>query len=139
MSLITDSDDYSPGMHTDGTYIDHIPCFTNLPQGVRCTCNYHTFTTRKSFITHTKSMTHKGWLERLNANRTNYFVELEKERQIVHQQKIIIAKMELDIARLEREKQRIMEMVHVLSDMGTSLSTSTTSATSTNLIDFINE
>ena len=137
MSLITDSDDYSPGMHTDGTYIDHIPCFTNLPQGIRCPCNYHTFATRQSFLTHTKTLAHKRWLERLNANRTNYFVELEKERQVVHQQKIIIAKMELDIARLEREKQRILEMVHVLSDISTSVST--TSGTSTNLIDFINE
>ena len=137
MSLITDSDVYSPGMHTDGTYIDHIPCFTNLPQGVRCSCNEYTFTTRRAFVVHTKSMRHKGWLERLNANRTNYFVELEKEKQIVHQQKIIIAKMELDIARLEREKQQILEMVHVLSNMG--ISVSATSDTSTNLIDFINE
>jgi len=56
-------------------------------------------------------------LESLNSNRTNYFAELEKERQLVKEQKVIIAKLELEVARLERNMLKMTEMIHILSDI----------------------
>ena len=53
-------------------------------------------------------MGHKRWLDNLNSNRANYFTELDAERQLVKQQKIIIA-------RLEKEKSDLMRVVNTLS------------------------
>ena len=117
MSLITDSDDYSPGISNDGSYVDQIPSFNNKPQGLRCPCNNHVFHGRTNFATHIKSDRHKKWLESQNANRNNHAVELEKERQLVKEQKIIIAKLELEVAKLERNMLKMTEMIHILSDI----------------------
>ena len=124
MSLITDSDDYSPGISNDGSYVDQIPSFNqrygsldNKPQGLRCPCNNHVFHGRTNFATHIKSERHKKWLESQNANRNNHAVELEKERQLVKEQKIIIARLELEVARLERNMLKMTEMIHILSDI----------------------
>jgi len=117
MSLITDSDDYSPGISNDGSYIDQIPSFKQHSQGLRCPCNNHVFHGRTNFATHTKSDRHKKWLESQNANRNNHAVELEKERQLVKEQKLIIARLELEVARLERNMLKMTEMIHMLSDI----------------------
>ena len=124
MSLITDSDDYSPGVTHDGSYVDQIPSFNqrygslnNKPQGLRCPCNNHVFHCRSNFAIHIKSDRHKKWLESQNANRNNHAVDLEKERQVVKEQKIIIAKLELEVARLERNMLKMTEMIHILSDI----------------------
>jgi len=108
MSLITDSDDYSPGVNNDGLYVDQIPSFNGRTQGIRCPCNNHIFPSRQNLVTHIKTAGHKRWIENLNSNRANYFTELDAERQTVRQQKIIIAK-------LEREKCELMRMIHTLS------------------------
>ena len=108
MSLVTDSDYYSPGVNNDGIYVDQIPSFNGRTQGIRCPCNNNTFAARQNFAIHIKSIGHKRWLENLNSNRANYFTELDAERQLVKQQKIIIA-------RLEKEKSDLMRMVNTLS------------------------
>ena len=118
MSLITDSDLYSPGMNQEGnSYIDQIPSFNNKPTGLRCPCNQHVFATRSSFVTHIKSTGHKRWMDNLNANRSNYFSELDAEKKIVRDQKILIAQMQRDMARLEREKRDLLKTIHLLSDI----------------------
>lgn len=122
MSLITDSDDYSPGISNDGSYVDQIPSFNNKPQGLRCPCNNHVFHGRTNFATHIKSDRHKKWLESQNANRNNHAFELEKERQLVKEQKIIIAKLELEVAKLERNMLKMTEMIHILSDINRKVS-----------------
>jgi len=132
MSLITDSDEYSPGVTNDGSYVDQIPNFNNRPQGIRCTCNNHVFHARANFVTHIKSDRHKKWLESLNSNRNNHAVELEKERQLVKEQKIIIAKLEIEVARLERNMLKMIEMIHILSD----INRKPTQETTLDLLDF---
>lgn len=114
MSLITDSDDYFPA-NENGTYIDIIPPFHGRPQGFRCPCTGKSYVTRISFAAHIKSDCHKRWVESLNTNSVNYYAELEKEKQVVHQQKLIIAQMEREIAKLEREKRTMMGTIQILS------------------------
>jgi hypothetical protein len=116
MSLITDSDEYSPGMTNDGSYIDQIPSFKQHSQGLRCPCNNHVFHGRTNFATHIKSDRHKKWLEAQNANRNNHAVELEKALQLIKDHKLIIAKFEVDNARLEHNMLKMTEMIHILSD-----------------------
>lgn len=135
MSLITDSDDYSPGITNDGVYIDQIPSFNNKPQGLRCHCNNHIFHCRANFATHIKSDRHKKWLESQNANRNNHAVELEQERQVVKEQKIIIAKLELEVARLERNMMKMTEMIHILSDINNKVNQESKTSTTLDLLD----
>ena len=108
MALVTDSDDYSPTMGEDGKYIDQIPSFRDRPQGMRCPCNGHIFSSRQSLVTHTKTACHKQWLETHNTNRQNYFQELEQAKRLIQQQKILIAQ-------LEREKNNLRNTIHILS------------------------
>jgi hypothetical protein len=110
MSLITDSDVYSPGMGEDGMYTDQIPCFRERPQGIRCPCNANVFSTRRAFLAHTSSRCHKQWLEHHNTNRQNYFQELEQSRTLVRQQQLIIAQ-------LERDKNDLCNTIRILSSM----------------------
>ena len=118
MSLITDSDLYEPGLNQEGSlYVDQIPSFNNRPNGLRCPCNHHNFTTKTGFSTHIKSTGHKRWLENLNANRVNYFTELDAERKLVREQKIMIAQFQRDICKLEHERRELLKTIHLLSDI----------------------
>jgi hypothetical protein len=134
MSLITDSDEYSPSIADDGTYVDQIPSFNNHPQGFRCPCSNKSYATRTLLAAHIRTVTHKRWVESLNANRSNHFADLEKERQLVKEQKIIMAQMQRDIARLEYEKRKFIEMIHFLSEANRVAEPAT--ATQEDLLDF---
>jgi adenylosuccinate lyase len=50
------------------------------------------------FVTHTKTKAHQKWLEGLNLNRANFYVELEKSKEVISSQRLIIAKLEKDIS-----------------------------------------
>lgn len=121
MSLITDSDEYCPIPNEDGVYVDNLPSFHNRTQGFRCPCSNKSYATRTLLASHIKTATHKKWIESLNTNRVNYFAELEKERQVVKEQKLIIARMERDIIKLENEKRKFMETIHFLSNVNSSV------------------
>ena len=108
MELVTESDTYSPSISNDGTYIDQIPSSSHFTQGIRCPCTQNCFASRPSFVSHTKTQSHKRWLESLNANRSNHLTELEQSRKLVRQQQLIIAQ-------LERDKTEMMNMVNFLS------------------------
>ena len=135
MALITDSDDYTLGINNDGVYIDQIPSFNNKPQGLRCPCNNHKFHCRANFASHIKTERHKKWLESQNANRNNHMVELEQERLVVKEQKIIIAKLELEVARLERNMMKMTEMIHILSDINNKVNQESKTSTTMDLLD----
>lgn len=135
MSLITDSDDYSPGITDNGTYIDQIPSFNNHPQGFRCPCNNRCYASRPLLASHIKTATHKKWIESLNSNRTNYFADLEKERQVVKELRIIVAQKDFEIAKMEREKREFMKMIHFLSDVNRYVDPAATSS-QLDLLDF---
>ena len=108
MSLITESDVYSPSMDSNGAYIDNIPNFNGHKQGLKCPCNNNLFCSRQSFKTHTNTSVHKNWLIQHNNNRQNYFQELEQAKQLIQEQKRIIAQ-------LEREKNDLRRTIHILS------------------------
>ena len=100
MSLITDSDEYSPSISQDGSYIDHKNFVFSTFYKVRKDSNslLSTENHKDSAVHAAINVTqrafyfpHKKWIESLNANRTNHFADLEKEYQLVKEQKIIIA------------------------------------------------
>lgn len=50
------------------------------------------------FAAHCKTKTHEKWIQDLNTNKSNFFTENQKLREVVHAQKIMIGKLELEVS-----------------------------------------
>ena len=100
MELIVQPDLYSPSIDDKGNYVDKVPSFTRIKQGLMCPCGARkdkVYDTYSVFSSHTKSKSHQKWLETLNLNKANYYIENEKLKETVQNQQHIIAKMEKEI------------------------------------------
>lgn len=100
MELVTEPDVYAPCVDEDGKYIDKVPSFNNLNHGLRCPCGARKdkcYTTNTTFTAHIKTKTHQKWLEEMNLNKSNYYVEYEKLKELVQNQRLIIARLEKDL------------------------------------------
>lgn len=97
MEITTTPDMYTPTVDSGSNYIDSVPSFTN---GIYCPCGTRKdkiYTTRAKFSSHLRSNGHILWLENLNSNKANYFVECEKHLQTIKDQIILIEKQDNDI------------------------------------------
>lgn len=98
MELTIEPEIYSPSIDDMGNYIDVIPSTSNLKNGIKCSCGgsrkNQSYTTAATFSKHTKSVTHQKWLENMNNNKSNYYVETITLRKTVDNQKLIIAEKE---------------------------------------------
>ena len=102
MDLIITPENYVPSIDDKGNYIDVVP--KNFQNGLICMCGSRKdkiYNNSNAFITHTKSQTHKSWIEYLNNNKMNYFKENREMKDIIHNQKIIIGNYEKDILSLK--------------------------------------
>uniref|UniRef100_A0A6C0HWF3 Uncharacterized protein n=1 Tax=viral metagenome TaxID=1070528 RepID=A0A6C0HWF3_9ZZZZ len=100
MDLIIEPDIYSPSIDEHGNYIDKIPSNANMKLGLRCPCGCRkdkVYETPSVFSSHIKTKSHQKWLADLNLNKANYYVENEKLRETIHNQKMVIAKLEKDV------------------------------------------
>lgn len=103
MELATEPDMYSPNIDDKGNYVDKMPSFNSnaLANGLRCPCGTRkdkVYISAPLFAAHCKSKTHEKWIQELNTNKSNFFTETQKLREIVHAQKIMIGKMELELS-----------------------------------------
>ena len=101
--MVTEPDVYAPGIDDAGNYVDRVPSFKTqaLANGLRCPCGTRKdkiYSSAQLFTSHCKSKTHEKWVHDLNANKSNLFTENQKLRDIVHAQKIMIGKLELDVS-----------------------------------------
>ena len=100
MELQTEPDTYSPSINNLGQYVDVVPSFNNIINGMRCPCASRkgkTYITSSLFSSHTKTKIHQTWLQNLNLNKANYFIESENLKSIVKEQRIVIAQMDKDL------------------------------------------
>jgi hypothetical protein len=100
MELVSEPDLYSPSISDNGNYIDKIPSFNNLKNGLRCPCGARkdkTYDTHSIFSNHIKTKCHQNWLNTLNLNKANYYIENEQLKETLHNQRIIIGKLEKDV------------------------------------------
>ena len=77
-----------------------LPSFHIIKNGIYCPCGSRknkNYETHQKFSTHIKSQAHKKWLENLNLNKTNYYVDCNKLNELVKNQRLIIAQMEVDV------------------------------------------
>jgi len=100
MDLIVEPDIYQPSIDLIGNYVDKIPSFSNLKNGLRCPCGARKdkcYENYSNFAVHVKSKTHQKWLHDLNLNRSNFLVENVTLRETVNTQKMIIARLEKEL------------------------------------------
>jgi len=126
MELATEPDTYSPNIDDKGNYVDKVPSFhTNaLANGLRCPCGTRKdkiYTSHAMFTAHIKTKTHEKWLQDLNTNRANFYIENQKLKEIVHSQKIMIGKLEIE---LTNKNMTIDYLTQQLVKISTSTSTS---------------
>ena len=100
MELVVEPDVYSPSVDNDGNYIDKIPAFNTIKKGLICQCGSRKdkfYDSHSSFSAHIKTKIHQKWLDGLNTNKINYFVENEKLMQTIQNQRLIIAQLDKDV------------------------------------------
>jgi len=103
MAMATEPDMYSPNIDDSGNYADKVPSFNTaaLANGLRCACGTRkdkVYTTAAMFSSHIKTKTHEKWIQDLNANKANFYIENKKLRDLVQSQKIMLGKMEVELA-----------------------------------------
>ena len=99
MELTTQPDIYSPSLDNCGNYIDSIPSFNIHKSGLYCPCGTRKdkiYDTNSKFAVHIKTKKHQRWLEELNLNKANFYIENIKNTEIIKSQKIIIGNLEKD-------------------------------------------
>lgn len=100
MDLVAEPDLYSPSLDEKGNYVDRIPSFNNLKNGLRCPCGARkdkTYDCTSYFSNHIKSKTHIKWLADMNINKANFFTENVQLKETISNQKLVIAKLEKEI------------------------------------------
>ena len=97
MDITTTPSIYTPSVDENGNYIDNIYITQN---GLYCPCGSRKdkiYENTNTFRIHTKSKCHQKWLTILNQNKANYYVEMLQNKELVENQKKIIAELENQI------------------------------------------
>jgi len=89
-------DVYSPVRNEVGEYEDSLRGY-KFQTGLRCGCGAKTvFAKRANFMTHLQSKHHKEWVHHMNSNTSNYYTECMELKELVNNQKLIIARLETE-------------------------------------------
>ena len=94
MDISLTPDTYTPSVNDKGQYIDSVPI---IKKGMYCLCGSRKdkiYTNTAKFCAHIKTQKHKKWLELLNYNKANFYVELLKSKETINNQHKIIKEME---------------------------------------------
>jgi len=132
MELVVEPDIYNPSINESGLYVDKVPPFNYIKKGLVCPCGSRKdkiYESHSVFVAHTKTKAHQKWLEGLNLNRANFYVELEKSKEVIANQRLIIAKLEKDI------NNKIMTIDYLTQQLHKTQASSATTSYE-NLLDF---
>jgi hypothetical protein len=135
MELVVEPDIYSPSINDNGLYIDKVPPFNYIKKGLSCPCGSRKdkiYETHSVFVAHTKTKTHQKWLEMLNTNKANFYVDLEKAKEVISNQRLIIAKLEKDVSNKIMTIDYLTQQLHNMSCCNSSY----TSTSHADLLDF---
>ena len=134
MELVVEPDIYSPSINDNGLYVDKVPPFNYIKKGLSCPCGSRKdkiYETHSVFVAHTKTKTHQKWLEMLNTNKANFYVDLEKAKEVISNQRLIIAKLEKDVS------NKIMTIDYLTQQLHNTSATDTSSTSfKIDLLDF---
>jgi len=116
MDLTIQPDLYAPNIGDQGLYIDYIPSHSILQHGIICPCGSRkdkVFKSNSNFSSHIKTKIHQKWIECLNNNRSNFYVELEKSKDVIQNQRIVIARLEKEVASRNLTIDYLTNQLHI--------------------------
>mgnify|MGYP000318096703 CR=1 FL=1 len=123
MELVTEPDIYAPSIDEYSNYIDKIPSFNVIKNGMYCPCGSRKdkiYDTQQKFATHIKTKTHCKWLECMNMNKVNYYTECIKNKELIHSQKIIIANQSKTIDYLTSQERAYISLKFISEKISSS-------------------
>ena len=135
MELVVEPDIYTPSINDNGLYVDKVPPFNYIKKGLSCPCGSRKdkiYETHSVFVAHTKTKTHQKWLEMLNTNKANLYVDLETAKEVISNQRLIIAKLEKDVSNKIMTIDYLTQQLHNTSCCNSSY----TSTSHADLLDF---
>ena len=94
MEISLTPDIYAPIVDDNGNYVDKIPF---IKRGIYCLCGSRKdkiYENSSKFSTHIKTKCHQKWLDHLNQNKANYYVEVLKSKEIIENQQRIIQQLD---------------------------------------------
>lgn len=97
MDLAIEPDLYEPVVDEQGNYRDLVPSFSKTKEGIRCGCGARrdkVYRNSSVFSAHIKTKCHQKWIENLNLNKLNYYVENIRLKDIIYNQKLVIGNLE---------------------------------------------
>lgn len=100
MELATEADIYCPSIDLNGNYVDKMPSFANLANGIRCPCGTRkdkSYQTSTTFSAHLKAKTHQSWIREQNLNKSNFMKENIELKDTIKNQRLVIANLEKDL------------------------------------------
>jgi hypothetical protein len=101
MEISCQPDIYQPTCKNN-TYVDCMP-FT-FQHNIRCPCTpkiTQVYKTSTAFKLHQKTTRHSNWLNRLNEDRANYYIQTIKLTEIKDSQQKIISQLEVKCSQLQ--------------------------------------
>lgn len=101
ISLIPDT--YTLGIDESGNYVDIIP---SIRQGIICPCAARkdkVYESVSKFGAHIKTKRHQKWVVDMNRNKANHYNELLQCKEVMEQQKKIIAHRDVEIIKKDAE------------------------------------
>lgn len=127
MELSLEPDLYSPSIDTTGVYVDVVPPQSAFKHGIRCPCGSRgqkAYLSNSLFSNHVKTQHHQKWLQQLNSNKTNHFSENIQLKETIHNQQLIISKMEKELHHknwmvqyLSTQLQSHLTQTHITNDL----------------------
>ena len=107
MDLILTPDTYEPSIDESGKFIDKIPSWSCLKgKGIMCGCGSRknkVYETSSLFTTHIRSQTHKKWIDGLNANKVNLYMENIQMKKIIQELRQILNNYEKELSRIKQQ------------------------------------
>lgn len=134
MDLSLTPDTYTLGIDEIGNYVDIIP---SIRQGIICPCAARkdkVYESASKFGTHIKTKRHQKWVIDMNRNKANHYNELLQCKEIVEQQKILIAQRDIEI--LQKEADICRKGKHIECLLNQLTNNSSTQIEQPNLLDF---
>jgi len=114
-------DMYSPSVDDDGNYIDKLP---TIKHGIMCLCGTRKdkrYDTSSKFASHLKSKTHHTWLNSLNQNKVNHYIQLIEHKSLVENQRKIIGNLEKQLSQKNTTIDYLSEQLIVRNNVTANL------------------
>uniref|UniRef100_A0A6C0DWR6 Uncharacterized protein n=1 Tax=viral metagenome TaxID=1070528 RepID=A0A6C0DWR6_9ZZZZ len=99
MELAVTPDTYTPMVDEHGNYIDRIPM---IRHGIECPCGSRrekkkVYENASKLASHLKTKGHQQWLQTMNQNKANYYVDNMKQKEVIETQQKIIVGLRIDM------------------------------------------